>query len=267
MAWNVRWLILLLAGCAARVPPPAPVSGGEGAALGSAAILSEAIQQVQEGDCPGAILVAQRGLANRPTSSETLEVVSTRGVGVAAALLALTHPVALENRAGMVTLVSSDWPDLAYIEGYCLVEAHRLDEAQAAFAIGLSYLPGDAVISSELGNIFQERKDWQSAYAVFSEAYANVAVLERTPGFEAQADGSRALLWGQPLSGWRRRALRGQAFSLVELRRFDEAEAAYREVLSIDPTDAQAKKELEFIAEVRSRSVGNSTGGSPAPSR
>lgn len=54
------------------------------------------------------------------------------------------------------------------------------------------------------------------------------------------------------------RLLRGRGFALVEMGRLDEGEAAYREVLKLDPGNARALNELTYIARLRA-------GGPKAP--
>lgn len=46
-------------------------------------------------------------------------------------------------------------------------------------------------------------------------------------------------------------ALRGTGFSLIELGRLDEAEAAFRRSLEIDPDNALPLHELRYIEELR----------------
>lgn len=48
-------------------------------------------------------------------------------------------------------------------------------------------------------------------------------------------------------------ALYLKGYALVELRRWDEAEARYRQALALDPNDAKAKNELVYIAEQRAK--------------
>jgi Flp pilus assembly protein TadD len=51
---------------------------------------------------------------------------------------------------------------------------------------------------------------------------------------------------------------RGRGFVLTELGRLDEAEAAYRESLKIEPDSERAKNELQYIARLKA-------GGPSAP--
>ena len=50
---------------------------------------------------------------------------------------------------------------------------------------------------------------------------------------------------------WHAVALRGQGYALVELGRWDEAEAAYRKSLTFEPDSQLAKGELGFIRDQR----------------
>ena len=42
--------------------------------------------------------------------------------------------------------------------------------------------------------------------------------------------------------------LRGRGLALTELKRLDEAEAAYRDALALEPGNALATSELQYIA-------------------
>jgi tetratricopeptide (TPR) repeat protein len=48
-------------------------------------------------------------------------------------------------------------------------------------------------------------------------------------------------------------AHRGLGFTLIELGRLDEAESAYRRALELDPDSAVAKKELDYLQQLRRR--------------
>ena len=47
------------------------------------------------------------------------------------------------------------------------------------------------------------------------------------------------------------RAWRGQAYCLVEQGRLDDAENLYKKCLALDPSDAKAKGELQYIKSKR----------------
>lgn len=84
-------------------------------------------------------------------------------------------------------------------------------------------------------------------------------VSEKAAALEAMRRPAEALaviapwLEAHPLSGAFERALllRGKGYALAELNRLDEAEAAYRESLTMQPGHKGAENELRYIAERR----------------
>jgi len=129
-----------------------------------------------------------------------------------------------------------------YLQAFCLVDAGRSTEAVALLERALTLIPDDVVYACELGHVRQEEGRFEEAMTIFRGALENARTLERSGAL------SRALLFGQPLGWWTRRALRGVGFSLIELGRLPEADAVYRQVLVIDPTDERAIQELQLIA-------------------
>ena len=94
----------------------------------------------------------------------------------------------------------------------------------------------DAQYQAELGEWYKSRKDWARAYAAFEQASTAAEFSpEEAKSFE------------------KRRALRGMGFALSEQGKFDEAEKLFRQCLKLDPNDAGAKQELEYIREQREK--------------
>ncbi|MEM1413398.1 MAG: tetratricopeptide repeat protein [Myxococcota bacterium] len=145
-----------------------------------------------------------------------------------------------------VVVLGPDYPDAHFFRAFCLVELGQFADAEAALRVALAMMPRDVVYSSELGHIRHQHRDWAGALAHFDDALRGVLDLRSSNGPVTGAS-----MMGMSLGDWHRRALRGRGFSLVELGRLDEAEAAYRQVLDIDASDAQARRELDLIAELR----------------
>jgi tetratricopeptide (TPR) repeat protein len=238
-------LLLAALGCAHHATPGAPVP----ADASPDAALGQAIGLIQHGHCADAIAVVDRALVDLPTSTPEQGFVATRVSGLVGAFAAMTANPA--DGAATRVLVQEVWPDLLYAKAFCQVDLGDFADAEKTLTLGLTFLPGDAVMGCELGHLLQERKDWQGAFTQFEAAYANAAWLAGLPPYTAENGARPASLWGMSMSAWQGRALRGEGFSLVELHRLDDAEAAYREALTLDPTDAQAKKELDYIATLR----------------
>ncbi len=174
---------------------------------------------------------------------EYAEVGIVRGsrAGGATALLSLMQ-IAADQDTGAV--VGAEWSDTMYLRAFCLIELGDTAAAEAQLRAALEVIPNDFLYSSELGHLQQAARQWQLALASFRAAKENVELLIRTTGPDE-------LVFGQPLLGYRMRAMRGIGFSLYELGDLDGAEAIYREVLAINPNDAQVQHELALIAERR----------------
>lgn len=115
-----------------------------------------------------------------------------------------------------------------------------------------------------VGWIAFENKDFASAHDAYAKGLLNdpnfnslimedtltLAALDRSPEALSQLDAYLARnpdLPNEQMAG----ALRKRGYVLVELERWDEAEAAYRQSLKLAPDDETATGELEYIAQTR----------------
>ena len=125
-----------------------------------------------------------------------------------------------------------------YIKGYVCIEQKDLAHAEEYLTRAMALSPFNSQFLSELGNLYQSRRDWTKALDRYKQAAEHAALLD--------ADGG---------SKWQRRALRGQAFVLVEQGKLDEAEKLHRRCLELDPQDEGAANELRYIAGLRRQSA------------
>ena len=123
-----------------------------------------------------------------------------------------------------------------FLHGYLLVEQGRLDEAQVSLSKAIELSPMNSQYQSELGNLYQARKDWPAALAAYQAAQG---ASELSPEDGKSHDEGRAL--------------RGQGFVLIEMGHLDEAEKALKSALELDPADRRAKEELEYVSQLRSK--------------
>ncbi len=158
------------------------------------------------------------------------------------------------NRHKDAVALTSMWSEAYYMKAYALYElavesggyAHntqitddtRIAQAKAALARGLSLQPYHARMHAELGQIHQLEKNWNAALAAYTAAEDAAAF---SPEEERTADLTRAK--------------RGIGFVLIELGRLKDAERKFRECLKLDPKDAGAKRELEYIRHLRANSI------------
>ena len=141
---------------------------------------------------------------------------------------------------GVTAVAKSETFALAhFLKAYGLVELHDMDGARVELDKALALSPMNSQYLSELGNWFQARRDFPSALDAFKKAL-DAAPLSREEFILPR----------------KTRALRGIGFSLIELDRLDEAEVQFREALRIDPEDAKAKGELQYIQKMRAQKPG-----------
>jgi tetratricopeptide (TPR) repeat protein len=144
----------------------------------------------------------------------------------------------LGARDGKETVVvGPEWGTANFVKGFALIDLGKSDEARKYLERAVELSPFNAQFLGELGEWHKARHEWPQAYELFQrgEAVANMMPSE---------DSQKYFL---------RRALRGQGYVLIEQGKLDQAEALFRRCLQIDPDDAGAKNELNYIAQQRQK--------------
>jgi len=131
-------------------------------------------------------------------------------------------------------VIDQGWCFALWAKGYALVDIHKIGEAVPYLERAVAMAPYRAQYLSELGNAYQELKQWDKALPAFTRAAESA---QRLPGQR------RVNMLG--------RAWRGMGFTLIELGRWDEAEAVFNQALELNPNDEKAKNELAYIAQNR----------------
>lgn len=131
------------------------------------------------------------------------------------------------------------YPMIALLLGSAAVERHDYREAITWLDRGLALQPLERLVLTERIAALHGLERWDEALKAADAALASGDVLIVT----------------HPAS-----LLRKRGFSLVELGRLDEAQAAYEESLKTEPDNAAALGELEYIRGLRRGAV-------PAPSQ
>jgi tetratricopeptide (TPR) repeat protein len=139
---------------------------------------------------------------------------------------------------GKVIVLTGAWSDALVLKGYALVELHKVEEAKAILKTAIALAPMNPAPWSELGNIYQNEKNWSEALDAYKQAESGAEMTEEEAGTRPMYT----------------RALRGQAFVLTEQGRLDESEVLYRRCLTINPDDGGSKRELAYVAELRAKS-------------
>jgi tetratricopeptide (TPR) repeat protein len=136
----------------------------------------------------------------------------------------------------------STWGDAYYLKSFILTEMKRPYEARQAIDAAVALAPHNAAYRAERGQLLLKDKNWDEAAKEFKRAEADARQ------FSPNGVRNRELA----------RALRGQAFVLVEKKDYDAAEKMYKECLTLDGSDPVAKSELQYIAKKRAQLQGAS---------
>lgn len=132
--------------------------------------------------------------------------------------------------------LSSGWCDALFIKGYALADLRRFAEARPVLERAVAMAPFHAHFINELAYVYQQQRDWQLSYDTYVRARDATAYSDR-----------------KRVTPEKGRALRGMGFALIELGKWDEAEALFNESLVLEPGNANALNELRYIAQQRRR--------------
>jgi tetratricopeptide (TPR) repeat protein len=115
------------------------------------------------------------------------------------------------------------------------VEARKWIERAVAMA------PNNAHYRNELAESYKTERKWDKAAALFEQA----------------AGDARAFSPDDVKNSELARALRGSGFVRIETGQLVEAQKLFEECLRLDPGDANAQRELRYIADLRAKSAVN----------
>jgi tetratricopeptide (TPR) repeat protein len=130
------------------------------------------------------------------------------------------------------------WAMAYWGRGYAYNEMARYDDAIIELHKALALAPYDTQYQVELAYAYQQKRDWQQSLALFQSAldYADITASQ--------------------VLEMKCKALRGQGYDLVELHRLDEAEAAYRGCIKLQPNEPKSLAELQYIRQLRAKKAG-----------
>ncbi|HEX6740725.1 MAG TPA: tetratricopeptide repeat protein [Sphingomicrobium sp.] len=138
------------------------------------------------------------------------------------------------KRDGIV--VDGNWALAYFLKGFALVDLNRSDEALACFDRAIALSPADSQYLAERGEWYKSHKQWDKAFADFKAAadWANLS----DDSFQARN---------------KSRGLRGMGFVRIEQGDLKEAEKLFRQSLEVEPRNANALSELDYIKSLKSR--------------
>jgi tetratricopeptide (TPR) repeat protein len=146
--------------------------------------------------------------------------------------------MASTNHKDSVVLGKPHWAMAYYLRGYAYGSMGDTVHAEASLKQALVLSPFNSQFLSELGNVYENEKNWSSGLDTFQSAYA---AAEFAPP-EQQVS-------------LRCHALRGQGYVLVELHKLDEATQKYNACLSISPGDQRSIDELGYVKSLQAKAA------------
>ncbi len=149
----------------------------------------------------------------------------------------LLYSASAQNANQVALVLDSTWADAYLYKSYALTELGRLAQSREALERALALSPYHAPYYSELAYTYVREHRWEPALDLYRSAESAAERLASAP--------SHAQDLGQ--------ALRGQAYVLIEQGRLEEASTLYQRCLMLDPHDAQARRELDYLARQRPR--------------
>ncbi|WP_165794990.1 tetratricopeptide repeat protein [Solimicrobium silvestre] len=152
----------------------------------------------------------------------------------------LAYMLEAANNKVSAKVVSSVWSMAFFLKSYALIEIHRPADSYPFLDKALEMSPKNSHFLSELGNRYQNQKNWTKALETYQLAE------EAAKGFSPE--NSKKIDLGQ--------AWRGLAFVYVEQNRLDEAEAIYLKCLELSSADSAAARELKYVRGLKAKHAG-----------
>jgi tetratricopeptide (TPR) repeat protein len=186
-------------------------------------------------DLEAALAAGQALPTNGVVEGSTRYVLADAG----APIIDASIPTGADRSSGVTRtlVIRTPYPEVAFYLGTYYDETGRFENALKALDAGLVLEAWNGVVFGELRPV------------LVSERGAALAGLKRWP--EALANYEDGLkLPGLP-TRFKATMQRGRGFALVELGRLDDGQAAYEESLKLEPGNARAMRELQYIARVK----------------
>ena len=138
------------------------------------------------------------------------------------------------NKSGVV--VEGDWALAYFLKGFALIDLNRSGDALPYLDKAVALSPGDAQYLAERGEWYKSHKQWSKAFADFEAAVDAASFSDDSIKAKHKS-----------------RGLRGMAFVRVEEGNLKEAERLYKQSLKLEPGNAGALGELEYIKSLKAK--------------
>lgn len=156
--------------------------------------------------------------------------------GAQETLLYLTESAAAKPPRNAIA-IAPDWCLALWGKGYVLIDMGKPEAGIPFLQKAIAMRPHRAQYLNELGYAFKQLKDWPASL----DAYRRAEEAAEASGPDRARDLGRAWF--------------GIAYVMVELGRWDDAEALLQKCLKLDPNNVNAKSELEYIKKNRPKSI------------
>lgn len=164
-----------------------------------------------------------------PVIEDRGEITVVRSRESAISLMALLG-AAKDKRSTRVEVRENTYPMIALMLASNANENRQSQKAVAYLDRGLAIQPGNSWLLSEKGAALNAMRKPADALAAYEAGLTGALPIGKM---------DRALL------------LRGKGYALIELGRLDDAEAAYRESLTLEPDHGGALHELKYIGDLK----------------
>jgi len=142
--------------------------------------------------------------------------------------------------SGAVEVLGPAWAKAYWARGYAYDEMARYDDARRELDKALALAPMNSQYKSELAYVYLRKGDWKKSLELYRDAVDDASIS----GAGGPAE----------VTSLQCKALRGQGYTLVELHRLDDAAAAYKACLKLEPGEPKSLGELGYIDGLRAKS-------------
>lgn len=202
--------------------------------------IEKATDEIKAGNPAGAIALVEPVIATLEEIQKDQMVNCAEdltGVIMLSALQAATMAKLPEKERRNAIVAVPDFCTALFLKGFALIDLKRMEEAEVFLRRAREAAPLSTQYLNEYAEWHKTMKQWEKAHDLFEEAFG----LGEMDSDKRRKNSNQA------------RALRGMAFSEIEMGQLDKAEKNLKKSLKLIPDHAGAKSELQYIADLRQR--------------